>query len=386
MPKFPKPYFRSQRGTWCVQIGGKQITLGPDKDEAMKLYHQLMAGRDEPKPTPSSPRVAPILDAFLTWLRKRVEEGSKARRTFDWYSDYLRSFADTVPDLAADQLQPIHVYRWVDSHPGWTTGKRGAMTAVQRAFSWAAKAGLIAKSPLTGLEKPPAGRREQLVSEEEYAEVLSLVKYPEARDLLELSWNTGMRPHELFTAEARFLEDARIVFPVKLSKGRKVQRVVYLNDNALEIVRRNVLKNPSGPLLRNADGEPWNGSAVHCLFQRVRQALGRARIARLGLVPPRIERLTAVERADAARRRQHEATVLARRQQIKDFAKQHGVKYSLYAFRHAFVTEALVNGVDAVTVSILAGHRDTAMISRHYAHCAQRIDHMRDAVNRARGG
>lgn len=313
---------------------------------------------------------------------------------------YLQSFlqylcsiefpSPEVPTLTSDRLQPSHVYGGVDAHPGWMTGRRGAMTAVQRAFSWAAKAGRLRslgnRSPLAALEKPAAGRREQLVSEE-YQEVLSVVRYAEARDLLELAWNTGMRPHELFTAEARFFEpeNGRLVFPVKLSKGKKIQRVVYLNDKALPIVRRNCLEHPTGPILRNADGKPWNGAAVNCLFQRVRKAIGRKRLEELGLLPPKIKRLVGLERQNPERRRQHEVAALARRKEVSRLAHEHGTKYSLYAFRHAFVTEALVNGVDAVTVSILAGHRDTTMISRHDAHCAQRANHMRQAANRARG-
>ena len=42
---------------------------------------------------------------------------------------------------------------------------RGAMTSVQRALNWAARAGLLkcvgGKSPLASLEKPQQGRREQ---------------------------------------------------------------------------------------------------------------------------------------------------------------------------------------------------------------------------------
>ena len=45
MAKFPRPYFRSQRGTWCVQLDGKQITLGSDQAEAFREYHRLMAMR-----------------------------------------------------------------------------------------------------------------------------------------------------------------------------------------------------------------------------------------------------------------------------------------------------------------------------------------------------
>ncbi len=400
MAKFPKPYFRSQRGTWCVQLDGNQVTLGTDKDAAFRLYHQLMGDRAHQRPTQMAvvaPHVATILDQYLDWLNHRVREGTKAARTFQWYCKYLQSFllfkgdGFTVAGLTIDKLEPFHVYQWVDSHPRWKTGKRGAMTAVQRAFSWAAKAGALkaigGKSPLSSLEKPPPGRREQCVTEQEYADVLGVLTSQEATDLTQLSWETGMRPHELFICEARFFEpqNGRMVFPLRFSKGKKLQRVVYLNDTALEIVRRLALQNPAGPMLRNTEGEPWNAGSVNCLFQRVRLELGRRKLHELGLVPPRIPRLKPPDRVNSSVRVEHERAVHERRKQVHRLAWDYGTKYSLYAFRHAFCTEALENGVDAVTVSVLMGHRDTTMIARHYAHVHQRQDHMRAAANRARG-
>lgn len=209
-----------------------------------------------------------ILDQYLGWLFKRVEEGSKARRTYDWYFDYLQSFtkfrtaAYAVATLTIDQLEPIHIYQWTDANPGWKTGKRGAMTAVQRAFTWAGRAGLLkeiaGRSPIASLEKPPQGRREQLVSETEYQNIIALIKDQEFLDLVELSWETGCRPHELFTVEASYVDlpNCRWIFPVRLSKGKKFQRVVYLTDKALAISRRVMLKNPEGAMLRHTDGDP----------------------------------------------------------------------------------------------------------------------------------
>lgn len=393
--KFRKPFYRHDRGLWYVQLDGKQHNLGADRQEAFELYKKLIADRQRAAPV-MFPLVANVLDAFLDWLSNRVTEGTKAKRTFDWHHKYLQSFITfkndsfTAAALTIDKLEPLHVYQWADSHAGWKNSRRGALTSVQRAFSWAAKAGALkaigGRSPLAHLEKPPAGRREQLVTEEEYREVLTCLRRPETRDLVRLSWDSGMRPHELFTCEARFFEpeNARLVFPVELSKGKKTQRVVYLNDAALAIVTRLARKNPVGALLRNADGMAWNAGSVNCLFQRVRRELGRRRLRLAGLMPVRIKRLTARERKDEPRRVEHDKRVLDRREQVRQLAWTHGTKYSLYAFRHAFCTEALENGIDAVTVSVLMGHRDTTMISRHYAHVHQRHDHMRRAANTAR--
>jgi integrase/recombinase XerD len=43
MPHFPKPFFKAKRGVWYVEINRKQHNLGPDKDEAFRRYHELMA-------------------------------------------------------------------------------------------------------------------------------------------------------------------------------------------------------------------------------------------------------------------------------------------------------------------------------------------------------
>lgn len=41
MPHFSKPWFRQGRG-WYLQLSGKQIKLGKDRDEAFVRYHKLM--------------------------------------------------------------------------------------------------------------------------------------------------------------------------------------------------------------------------------------------------------------------------------------------------------------------------------------------------------
>jgi integrase len=419
MPRQPEPWFRDGRG-WYVQLDGRQTFLGehpegqprPKKGEDGRwkpppsiraVFHKKMAERDTP-PSPTTPLPPPgeqatvvtVLDAFLDWLDNRVREGTKSSRTYDWYLDYLQDFTCfqgvnyRIRDLTAAQVLPVHVYQWADSHPGWTTGKRGAMTAVQRAFGWAAKAGLLGAagvSPLRALEKPAQGRRERLFTEAEYTEVLALVKDRNFRDLIELSWETGCRPHELFTVEASHVEKdvGRWVFPIRLSKGKKLQRVVYLSDRALEITLRLAAERPTGPLLVNTQGRAWCVSSVKCRFQQLCREIGRRRMRQAGELPPKIPRLKVAQRSDPAARREHEARVLARRQQIRNMARVRGLRVNLYGFRHARITEALVQGLDAVTVSILAGHKDTTMISRHYAHLTQRDDHMRKAANRAIG-
>jgi integrase len=412
VPHHPHPFYRAARNTWFVSLGGQHHNLGKHPDglppprkrggkwdappPVLAAYYKLMAGRAGPEirppgPSPKSgehPLVAAVLDEFLDWLKHRVSEGTKAQRTFDWYADYLQSFLASLPEPAGftvDRLGPIDVYRWVDGHPGWKAGKRGAMTAVQRAFRWAAKAGLLKSlgggSPLEGLEKPGQGRRDLLITAEEFGEILAGATDQAFRDLLEAAWETGARPHELFTVEGRYvdLKGGRWVFPVRESKGKKYQRVVYLTDRGLEITRRLLGRHPTGPLFRGRTGR-WTQTAVKCRFQRLNLALGRARAEARGLVPPRVRKLTKKELRDPALRGENERQRAERREFVRRLAVEHGTRYNLYAFRHSFTTRLLEAGTDSHVVSLLLSHRDGTMLARFYSHLSKNKQFLRDQL------
>ena len=121
-----EPFWRSDRSCYYVQDGTKQVRLSPDKEEAWRLWHGFMARPPEerqaaPLSGPDAQAVA-VLDAFLDWCQK-----NKAGRTYDWYHDYLESFARSLPSgLPVADLRPFHVQAWVDGNAGWKTGRPGA--------------------------------------------------------------------------------------------------------------------------------------------------------------------------------------------------------------------------------------------------------------------
>ena len=47
MARFSKPFFKKARGVWYVEIRRKQINLGPNREEAFRKYHELMAEAKE---------------------------------------------------------------------------------------------------------------------------------------------------------------------------------------------------------------------------------------------------------------------------------------------------------------------------------------------------
>ncbi len=282
------PWYRKSRKAWFVVSNGQQINLGPDKAEAFRLFHEMQARPKSARPvTSGNDFVETFAVLFVEWCGK-----NRAIETAKWYRERIQSFLDHVGDLRVNDLKPFHLDQWCDTHPGWSDGtKRGALTAVQRCLSWAAKKGHIPFSPIAHIEKPQGGKRDYLITADEYALVLMTIPSPAFRDLLIVSWESGCRPQESLIVEARHVDlpHSRWIFEVENSKGKKRQRVVYLTDVAREITSRLMLRYPNGPLFRSDDGKPLTPHNVNCQFMRLQDRLGRQATAAKKLVPEETE-------------------------------------------------------------------------------------------------
>ena len=311
-----KPWFRKSTRSWYVQIDGVQVPLGRDKDEAQQKYHRLMAGRPNGQ---TVGRVDALLDEFLEFVRC-----NQAAETYRLYKRYLRSFNATVPDRRIHSLRPCDVQKWVDSQ-GWNPSTRnGAIRAVKRAFNWAVQQGLIATSPIASLKKPRALSREVLVSPKQWQQVLAAADEP-LGDLLRILHETGCRPEEARIVEAKHLHGDHFILSKKDSKGEVHNRIVWLTSEAEAILSRLAQEHPTGPLLRNRKGRAWTGGALSAACNRL--------------------------------------------------AKGVGFRFFAYATRHTWITTALEHEVDAVSVALLAGHRDPSMVAKVYSHLSGNAVH-----------
>jgi integrase len=336
VPHFPKPFFRSARNAWYVQIGTRQVKLGADRDSAFQRYHELMsepiAARAAPPQIPSDQLVVVMVDEYLDWCQKH-----RSSDTYRWYKDRLNDFCQAIPaELTLDRLKPHHVQKWVDAKEGLASGsRRNLIAAVKRAMNWAEEQGYVERSPIAHLRKPACGRKEQIVSNAEYQALLDATTDQEFRDLLTVTWETGCRPQESLRVEARHvdLQGQRWVFPPSESKGKKTPRVVYLTPKALEVCKRLMTKHAAGPLFRNTEGAAWTPDATNCRFFTLKRKLK--------------------------------------------------VRYSLYALRHSWVNRLLTAGCDAFSVALLAGHTDPSMLAKHYQHLSQSPAFLLEQARRA---
>jgi integrase len=325
--KHPEPFWRSERNCYFVQIGKKQVKLSADRDEAFRLYHQLMSKPPETRVATTHPStyVVELLDAFLEWSKIH-----RAEKTYTWYRDNIQVFVAAIPkDLAVTDLKPYHVTRVMDAQTTWSAStKNGFARSIQRGMNWAEAQGLIDRTPIARVEKPKGESRELVITSSEFDDLLARFPDQDFRDVLITVWETGCRPQEMMAVEACHVDLAnnRWVFKIKESKGKKVSRIVYLTDRAAAITRRLVEQYPTGKLFRNADGEPWDKDAINRRFLRKKKALGR--------------------------------------------------KLCLYNIRHSFAQRMLLAGVDALIVATWLGHKDTAMLARVYSHLQQDPDYL----------
>ncbi len=303
-----KPFFRKQTRSYYCQIDGKQIALGRDRSAAETKCRQLLDNRAALKAAVTS--VRELAARYLEWCHRHRSESTYYSAQF-----YLRSFVRTLPArMKVEEARPAHVMNWVDSVDTWnSSSKHDAVTIVQRAFSWAVGERLIESHCLQRIEgKPPRLRRETYYPPEVWRRVLGAVTDNNFRDLIAFLYETGCRPLEARVLEARHVDltNRLIVFPTEESKGKRFQRMIVLNQAAVEICQRAVAKNPLGPIFRNRLGNPWTRDAMSCRFKRLREKTG-----------------------------------------VGDLCA--------YGIRHTYATNGLMNGVDSVTLATLMGHKSS---------------------------
>lgn len=383
MARLPKPWFRTDRGIWCVTISGVRHNLGPDKKAAFDRFYALMSDPQsrpvrQPVETLSLPAV---VDAFLDWTHR-----NRAVATYGWYRDHLQAFVSANRGLSLGDLRPHHVEAWAATGSENVNTRRNRMRAVKRCFRWATRQGFVDRDPLLSLDIPSPRPRDEYVSPEEFDHLLSFVLDDRFADLLRVTYQTGCRPQESLRVERRHvdLEHARWVFPQSESKGRRMPRVVYLSDESTAITRCLIGENPSGPLFRNAKGQPWNKDSVGCAFERLQTRMGKQALSdqQVGVDEADVRamvstlRPTRNVRGRTVKKSAADLRTEARRKLTGRLARDHAKRYSLYVLRHSWATNALRSGIDALTVAILMGHKDPSTLARTYQHLSHNPDHL----------
>ena len=332
MPRPNRPWFRRQTGWWMAKIGGESHKLAKgrrNKSEAETRFHELMLTASQAPESPDA-RVADICEAFLRWSRKH-----HAADTYRSYNGYLQSFCEASGQLPVRQLQKFHVTRWVDSQSWNATSQYNGRRFVFRAFNWAADEGLLPRNPLKGLPRPKPKPRKRALKPEEYRALLAGARGPFKTFLFALR-QTGARPKELRDLRWDHVRSDRWVLPEhKTDKSSDAPRVIHLTPAMQKLMDVLRCRSRGEHVFVNHRGAAWTSNAVRLQVWRLKKRLH---------LPDDV---------------------------------------CAYLVRHAFGTDAIVNGVDIATVATLMGHADTTITSKVYVHLADQAAHLGEAVKRA---
>lgn len=391
----PKPFYRKSRNRWYVQLEGKQINLGADRDAAFAEYYRVMADAQSSEPVKpleqpdGDLQVAVLCDYFLEWVIQ-----NRSPETYEWYRYRLQRFLDQYPSMTVSELKPYHVEQWVAAYKLSQTSRRNYFRAVKRCFIWALRQGYVQKNPVAALEVPAGDRREQYVSQIEFASLLEYVTDENLRELMVATYTTGCRPQESLRLQTRHvdLKNKRWLFPQSEEKNKRQPRIVYLSDEALEITKRRMNpRNLNSYVFTNTGGRAWTTDAVNCALERLRSRMGKAEMEKQGIsidskeIESLMKKLCPTYRSRGVEKIKPKWRLRAeaKRKLVQQAVKSLVPRYSLYAFRHSWATNALKAGVDSLTVAILMGHNDPSMLAKVYQHLGHNPEHMLEQARRA---
>ena len=285
--------------------------------------------------------VADCIDLYLEHARKRLAPSTLERR-----EHFLARWREAAGHLELAEATPFHLEAWLNDQPtyksAWT--EHTAVANIQTPFNWCARMGLIPRNPFKGVTRSPGMPRE-MIAEDAIAALLratgqTIRPYEGAamRRLLIFLQFTGCRP-----IEARVLCWEHVDFEhnqIKLVEHKTAHRTAAPRFIPLHPVAKRLLlwirehQPDSSHVFLNAHGKPWSRSVLSHRIRRLRERAGLPK----GVVA--------------------------------------------YGFRHAFITNGLINGIDLATMSTLAGHTDLRTTTK-YTHLTGATDHLLRSVEQA---
>ena len=345
-------WFRSEDEHYYTRIRGKQVKLSPDKKEATRLFHELLAKHEEPAGSNISPTFKKIADLFLDESQR-----TKKPNTYRLLKTSLQSFCDHIGNKRITDLKVHYVTTWIaerqrPNREGETLEYGGrkhvripwnestacsARSNVLAVLNWAVAQGYATSHPLTKLKRGSHARRERYLTREERTKIRANVK-PDFADFLLALELTGARPFSelaTLTAESINWKTSTITLTQHKNKNKGKTRTIYVSPPLGELLKRKSEQYPTGPLFRNRLGSAW--------------------------------------RSHDATRRLHYVTV-----------KLGLEKATIYAFRHAYCTDALAKGMNANVLAELVGNSPVTL-ARTYDHLHKRPDIMLEAALKAVG-
>lgn len=344
----PTLNWTKSRDQFTATIDGTFYRLGADKEVAEQRFNFLLNKADLAEVVDKNPYFVSIADQWLEFVHKHHSPGR-----YRYSKNRIEEFAAFVgAGLRVKDIRASRVEAWINSRKVMSAkpnsrGRRETRVAspgTERAYkavilaclNWAAskKVRLIPSNPIKGMVELPEApaRGGEVVWDQKVFEQVLQVANPAFADVVRILALTGARPSTICRVEARHfrpemkLWDLEEIYRGRVSKKKFVKRI-WLMPEALKLVVRKNEEQPTGPIFRNAHGEPWNPDTLALYLYQLR----------------------------------------LKYKVSKEMAWPEAL--CLYGLRHTFATKFIVANPDKLEyLRELLGHKDMTMIRRHYGH------------------
>jgi integrase len=358
MPRARKIWPKAGRNHYYTKIDGVQTKLGPiDKGEAysQRILEKILRGQSVVPTAATGLTFARLADKFLDH-----SQATNKPETYDVHRYFLQRFKDQVGKRLVSAICEEDLDQWLlKEAQGQGTVKAGgrvgqeprerqaipwgestqarARAVVLAAMNYGVKKLNLPFHPLRHVKPGTVSRRERILTAEEKVKIRQAIKGVFGELTLAIE-QTGARPMtEVCSVTAADVDLTKGTWTLakwknsRKQKGKK--RVIFLSETMKELTRKLMVKNPEGPLFRNAVGAPWSRQTVTCRFRKLAKKLGLTQV-------------------------------------------------TAYTFRHTAINDALVRGVPVAMVAELFG-TSIQTISKSYAHIDQKHDALREAMKMA---
>ncbi len=333
MARPPKLNFTPSLKQYTVTIDKQLHRLGTDQADAERQYRFLLTKADLSEPVSTSPTFGEVADAWLEHVSLTMD-----KERFRLCKGRINEFISYLGrDIRVKDMRPAHVEGWIASRPNLRSpGTRRLYKAmILAALNWGAsnKVRMIAANPLRGRIELPEGqsRGGEAVWPQEVFDLVVAESNARYVDFLRaLAW-TGARPSTIRKIEAKHYNahlkvwDTEEIYRGRVSRKKIVKRI-WLNPDMVRMAERLNKEWPEGPIFRSVNGKPFPADSNYLVLFKLKE-----RLKREGRPLP------------------------------------DGI--TLYGLRHSFATNFIVQYPDKIEyLREMLGHRDTAMILKHYGH------------------
>ncbi|MDB5342485.1 MAG: hypothetical protein JWP89_862 [Schlesneria sp.] len=302
MPRIAKP--RKWKDKYFVtEAGGKLKILCPISDGIAKARRELKKHLNEVEqekrqhklePQNLAPKtLAEIAAEFLKFKRS-----SKAERTFEFYSGYLKRFTEWYGHLTLTEASLSHGTDYLSKLRDLKLGSVSVnhhTRAAKAVLNYAMDCGWIAKNPWRRLPMLPEIGRRRVVTDAEFELLLATCDYCRGhgdlarvenaslmKDILRVLRFTALRPGEIrkLRWDHLRLDENLIVIPANEHKtgtttSKPQDRVVPFLEDVKSIFEDRKLKYGHHPrVFANLNGEEWHDDVFSRRFNRLRKRAG----------------------------------------------------------------------------------------------------------------